>query len=75
MALLFDNTTVTGSWISESNITANFETFHRIVNDVTMAMPHAGVFFAARDERNGIIQPGQLEGLGEYNIKASGQIP
>lgn len=34
--------------------------YNRIVNNVTMAMPHSGVFKAARDPRNGIVQPQDL---------------
>lgn len=71
--MLFDNTTVTGSWVatSTSNMTAASEQYGRIVNNVTMAMPHAGVFSAARNEKNGILQPEELEGVGEYAVRAS----
>lgn len=34
-------------------------------------MPHAGVFAAARDSRNGILQPEDLAGVGEYNLQAA----
>lgn len=34
--------------------------FGRIINNVTMAMPHAGVSAAARDPSNNIIQPKEL---------------
>jgi len=33
-----------------------------------MAMPHANVFHAVRDPMNGIIQPQDLEGNGEYTV-------
>lgn len=71
-AMLFDNTTVLGSWISKewSNLTFLHERYGRIVDNVTMAMPHAGIFAAARYERNGILQPENLGGVGEYHIKA-----
>lgn len=36
-----------------------------------MSMPHAGVVSAAHDTKNGILQPQDLEGLGEYSIRAS----
>lgn len=60
--MLYDNTTVKGSWINVQNnsltqLSANYE---RIVNNVTMAMPHSGIFKAARDPRNGIVQPQDL---------------
>lgn len=71
--MLFDNTTVVGSWAAtnSSNITAAYGQYQRIVNNVTLSMPHAGLFAAARDPKNNILQPEQLEGLGEYNIEAS----
>ena len=72
-AMLLDNTTVTGSWVAtnSSNVTASFDKYGRIINNVTVSMPHAGVFAAARVQQNGILQPEQLAGVGEYSIKAS----
>ncbi|TAQ87051.1 hypothetical protein B7494_g4637 [Chlorociboria aeruginascens] len=73
VGLLYDNTTVTGSWIetNTSNITSSWEQYGRIINNVTMAMPHAGVSAASRSSINNIMQPADLEGLGEYSVKAS----
>ncbi|KAI4197897.1 MAG: hypothetical protein LQ350_005656 [Teloschistes chrysophthalmus] len=45
--------------------------YSRIVVNVSMAMPHSGVFAAARDPINQIMQPQDLNGLGEYDIQAS----
>jgi hypothetical protein len=36
-----------------------------------MAMPHAGVFAAARYQRNNILQPENLGGVGEYRVRAA----
>ena len=47
-AILYDNTTVLGSWINTENMTEVSEKYGRIVNNVSMAMPHSGVFSAAR---------------------------
>ncbi|KUJ11412.1 uncharacterized protein LY89DRAFT_225149 [Mollisia scopiformis] len=71
--MLFDNTTVVGSWVAAnySNITSAYEKYSRIVNNVTLSMPHAGLFAAARASKNGILQPEELAGVGEYNIEAS----
>jgi hypothetical protein len=71
--MLFDNTTVLGSWVATntSDMTANYVKFNRIVNNVTLAMPHAGIFNAARDQKNSILQPEELAGVGEYVISAS----
>lgn len=70
---LYDNTTVTGSWVQtdSSNMTTAYERYNRIVNNVTMSMPHAGIFSAAHDQINGILQPEELAGVGEYSLRAS----
>jgi hypothetical protein len=46
-----------------------------MVQRVTMAMPHANLFNAARDPANGILQPAELGGAGEYTITASVPVP
>lgn len=71
--MLFDNTTVQGSWVmpNSSNITASYDKYARIINNVTLSMPHAGIFAAARDSKNNIMQPNDLDGVGGYSIKAS----
>ncbi|KAL8687386.1 MAG: hypothetical protein Q9218_006424 [Villophora microphyllina] len=76
LAMLYDNTTIQGRWIHVNNITdlsKKFSTddYDRVVTNVTMAMPHAGVFAAARDPINNLMQPQDLNGLGEYDIEAS----
>ncbi|OJD33351.1 uncharacterized protein BKCO1_3100033 [Diplodia corticola] len=58
---------VNGTWLDVSA----FEWSGRIINNVTLAMPHAGVLSAAWDERNDILQPSELGGLGAYNLVAS----
>ncbi|KAH8805016.1 hypothetical protein F5884DRAFT_439238 [Xylogone sp. PMI_703] len=72
-AMISDNTTVAGSWVSTdtSNMTLAFKQQNRVINNVTMSMPHAGVFEAAHDEKNGILQPAELAGVGEYMLRAS----
>jgi hypothetical protein len=73
VAMLYDNTTVQGSWImlNSSNMSANYDQFSRVINNVTMAMPLAGVYTAARDPKNNIMQPSELEGVGGYSVSAS----
>lgn len=72
--LLFDNTTMRASWIEThtSNVTQLAEEVFdgRIVNNVSMAMPHPGVYQAATNPHNGILQPDDLSGVGEYSIRA-----
>lgn len=61
--MLYDNTTIKGSWTNlgqEQNMTSLFETHKRIVNNITMAMPHPGVLQAAGDPINNILQPQDL---------------
>lgn len=71
-ASLHGNTTLLGSWIDTkySNVTAHFEQTGRIINNVTLALPHPGVLSAATSSLNGILQPEELSGVGEYMIKA-----
>lgn len=76
LGMLYDNTTIQGSWIHLENVTEisqkySPEDYARIVMNVTMAMPHAGVFAATRDPVNNIMQPQDLNGLGEYHVQAS----
>ncbi|KAK5719396.1 hypothetical protein LTR15_007919 [Elasticomyces elasticus] len=70
-AMLFDNTTITAPWVEQTNTTALFDLHGVIINNVSMAMPHPGVIQAAIDPVNDIMQPGDLDGLGTYNIRAS----
>lgn len=71
--MLYDNTTVTGSWVMPeySNMSASYAQYKRIINNVTMSMPHAGVLTAAHDSINNILQPEELAGVGEYYMRAS----
>ena len=58
--MLYDNTTVQGSWIDVQNMTDVSNKYGRRVNNVSMAMPHGGVFQAVRDPINNIMQPQDL---------------
>lgn len=71
-SLLYGNMTMTASWIEtqHSNVTASFEKYGRIINNVTMAMPHPGVYAAAKSAKNDILQPDDLGGVGQYAIRA-----
>ncbi|KAG6040223.1 hypothetical protein E4U41_001200 [Claviceps citrina] len=70
---LYENTTMTATWTETEfgNVTANFERYGRIINNVTMAMPHPGVYAAAMAPVNEISQPVDLGGVGEYTILAA----
>ncbi|KAM5353641.1 hypothetical protein ACJ41O_000291 [Fusarium nematophilum] len=70
--LLFDNTTMMSTWIEteHGNVTAQYEETGRIINNVTLALPHPGVYGAATLPDNGILQPDDLAGVGEYAVRA-----
>ncbi|KAK1971455.1 hypothetical protein LY78DRAFT_625964 [Colletotrichum sublineola] len=72
-ALLYDNTTLTSAWIEVdySDTSKNSGDHGRIINNVTLAMPHPSVYDAATNPVNKILQPNDLSGVGEYAIKAS----
>lgn len=58
-AMIFENTTVTAPWVDLewSNVTTNSAKHQRLINNVTLALPHAGVPGAAWDSINNILQP------------------
>ncbi|KAF2447243.1 hypothetical protein P171DRAFT_430154 [Karstenula rhodostoma CBS 690.94] len=69
--LLHENTTVTGQWIDIVDTTNESKKYGRAVNRVSLAMPHAGVFSAARYGENDIMQPEELNSEGTYSLRAS----
>ncbi|KAJ5329362.1 hypothetical protein N7452_009752 [Penicillium brevicompactum] len=72
---IWDNTTVTGSWIEVQDMTTLSKKHNRMINNVTMAMPHGGIPNTAMDPKNKIKQPNSqadsASGEGKYNIEAS----
>lgn len=70
-ASMWDNTTVTGSWIDIQNMTELSLKHGRMVNNITMAMPHAGIPAAAMDSKNDIRQPQDASGEGKFSLEAS----
>ena len=59
-AMLYDNTTVKGSWINVQPMAQASQRHGRIINNVSLAFPHPGVATAAWDPRNRILQPAEL---------------
>lgn len=55
--LLFQNTTVNSSWVLTEDSMGQRMVKERLVNNVSLAIPHAGVMTAAYDARNRIAQP------------------
>ncbi|KAJ4247168.1 hypothetical protein NW762_013307 [Fusarium torreyae] len=70
--LLHDNTTMWSTWIEteHSDVAAQYDETGRIINNVTLALPHPGIYAAATNRKNGILQPDDLAGVGEYSIRA-----
>ncbi|KAI9375062.1 hypothetical protein BJX61DRAFT_209686 [Aspergillus egyptiacus] len=66
-----DNTTVTGSWIDQADMAELSRRYGRFVQNVTAAMPHAGIIAAATHPKNAISQPKDLSGEGNYQLVAS----
>ncbi|KAG8168619.1 hypothetical protein KVR01_001368 [Diaporthe batatas] len=71
--MLYDNITMIGSWIEAqySDTEETSKVYDRVVNNVSLALPHPGVYKAATNDKNNILQPSDLDGLGSYNISAS----
>ena len=69
--LFMDNTTANATWIEIIDTNKTSHHFGRIVNNVTLAFPHSGIFQAARDPRTNLVQPEDLDGVGIYNIRAA----
>ena len=61
IGILYDNTTVQGSWVETRDMNSRSITQDRTITNVSMAFPHAGVFSAARDHHNPILQPSDSE--------------
>lgn len=59
-AILYDNTTVSGSWIDVQDMGSASRKSGRIINNVTLAFPHSGIVAASQDAKNGILQPSDL---------------
>jgi hypothetical protein len=57
VALFLQNTTVNGTWINIIDTTAVSKLNNRVINNVTLAMPHIGVYQAAHDPLSNILQP------------------
>ncbi|PGH34191.1 hypothetical protein GX50_02965 [[Emmonsia] crescens] len=66
-----DDITLRGSWIHEQNIMELSKKHERMVNNVTLAMPHAGIIAASLHPRNSLRQPDDFNGLGEFALSAS----
>ncbi|KAF4555753.1 Hypothetical protein D9617_2g057160 [Elsinoe fawcettii] len=71
--LMYENTTITAPWVDINPV--RIDDAGRIITNVSLAYPHPGVYQAARDPNNGILQPQDLDGLGLYGVRASVSSP
>ncbi|KAF2108286.1 hypothetical protein BDV96DRAFT_587524 [Lophiotrema nucula] len=68
---LDENTTIIPAWIEHTDVQEASSRWGRIVNNVTLAIPHRGIPETARDRRNDLLQPTDLFGSGSYSVHAS----
>jgi hypothetical protein len=67
----YANATVVPQWIDIANTTEVSEKYHRVVTDVSLAMPHIGVANAVRDQRNSMPQSDTSGSVRAYSLWAS----
>lgn len=60
VGMLWDNTTITGSWVEEVKMPDVSKQYKRRVHNVSMVLPHPGVANAAKLDNNSILQPQDL---------------
>ena len=70
-AIMYENTTITPAWVNVIDTKEVSKKYNRAINNVSLAMPHAGVVQAARDSRNKIMQPEDLDNMGLYSLRAA----
>ncbi|KAI4734327.1 hypothetical protein E4T50_15136 [Aureobasidium sp. EXF-12298] len=71
-----NNTRVVSSWVqSDDDNLKNWSRYGRVVDNVTLAVPHIGVVTAAQDSRNGILQLEDLDGQANYSLEATVSSP
>lgn len=71
-AALDDSIPVTTTWLDQVDMKTESEKAGRIVNNITIAVPHRGVPAAARHPQNNLLQPEDLQGGGgSYSVRAS----
>ncbi|CAG8959736.1 hypothetical protein HYFRA_00001642 [Hymenoscyphus fraxineus] len=67
---IFTDTRTSGSWVEKSthNISADYATYGRVVNNITLSMPHPVVYYSVRKE---FPMAKKGSGFGEHTMKAS----
>lgn len=65
------NTTVVPQWVNVIDTAEVSRKYQRVINNVTLALPHVGVTNAARDERNIMPRSGMSDTVEAYSLWAS----
>jgi hypothetical protein len=71
IGLPYANATVVPQWINIINTTEVSEKYQRVINNVSLAMPHIGVSNAVRDQRNVMPQSETSDSVKAYSLWAS----
>ncbi|KAJ4218538.1 hypothetical protein NW759_008431 [Fusarium solani] len=71
--LLHDNVTLEATRVDTeySDVAASYERWGRIIDNVTVSIPHRSVWSASRFPGNKILQPEDLSNAGGFSIKAT----
>ncbi|KAJ4375378.1 hypothetical protein N0V83_002464 [Neocucurbitaria cava] len=71
VGLQYGNSTVVPQWINIINTTEVSNLHQRVVNNVTLALPHIGVVDAIHNQRNRMPQSESSNSIGPYSLWAS----
>ncbi|RMJ04947.1 hypothetical protein CDV36_014385 [Fusarium kuroshium] len=71
--ILHDNVTILATRVDTefSDVASLYERWGRIIDNVTVSIPHPGVWSASRFPDNKILQPEDLSNTGSFSIKAA----
>jgi hypothetical protein len=67
----YANATAIPQWINIINTTEVSKKYQRVVNNVSLAMPHTGIYNAVHDQRNVMPQSDTPDSVREYSLWAS----
>jgi hypothetical protein len=71
VGLQYGNSTVVPQWINIINTTEVSSLHHRVVNNVTLALPHIGVVDTIHNHKNRMPQSESSNSIGPYSLMAS----
>ncbi|KAH8637869.1 hypothetical protein IG631_05639 [Alternaria alternata] len=67
----YPNTTLVPQWVNVVDTAEVSRRYRRVINNVTLALPHVGVSNAARDKRNIMPQPETSDTIEAYSLWAT----